>query len=571
VLTITTLGFDTLIMDMDTSLTLPKLVFFLLISLFCFTNLLSSSPLHAQEFADQKPDSPLEKNHKKYNLMQVSKFTIKRIGSSKGNTIDSEKINIIIEESLEEFKNGYDIDALTTLTDAITDFYRKEGYFLAQAFIPEQNIQNNEVIINVIEGHITDVIAENNILYSDETLTKTLQPALGLAAHKDTIESAMLHLNDYPGVKTNAIFSPGEELGTALITINTKEEKAYQGSINFDNFGNEFTGDYRLRGRLIANNLADLADRLQLDLLQTVSPANSTYWAVNYSVPILMNGLSTGIALSNNAYVVGDIFTDLDLDGSSQLIDIFGRYNFQRSRVTNLYTRFGLSLKSAESGGGGNQLETSDDLTVFYATIGFDGDDPLFVGRHSGELILSQGLTDNTNDDSLSPVTDGQFTKLNANYSHSLPLENNNNQFLIASMRMQYSNNILNSLEQLPLGGPYNVRAYSVSKYLVDSGFIFNFEWLIRTLPSEDLSWTKNVQLSSYFDFAFGTLNKNNENSRTLTDDGSSVSLKGLGFGIQLTPSIGYQLRFDLAFPLGKPEPTDDSGMQFLINLGYQF
>ena len=508
-----------------------------------------------------------------YNVpkMEVNDFIIEGVTENKKAGISNKDINKIVEDARLEASDAFDIDSLRNLTDEITDYYRKKGYFLAVAYIPEQTIKDGIVHIRVLEGTLAEVLPEGNSLYSDRRLKKPLKPYIGQPVNQKKIETAMLHLNDYPGVKATAIFSPGEELGSTNVTIQATDENSSDIFLGFDNFGNEFTGEYRLRGVYSSYNPTGIADKIDIGIIQTFSPTNSLYGFIQYAAPIWKNGLSTGFTYSNNAYSVGDVFEDLGIEGESSLIDLFGRYTFKRSRKYNLFSRFGVQLKEATSTGGGQDVETSDELTVVYGSFGFDGDDDFFQGQHAGEFIISQGIGQaeedmSSADVSIIPTTDDSFTKFNLNYTHSFPFENASNQYLFASIRSQFSSNALSSLEQLSLGGPHSVRAYSVSSFLVDTGAIINLEWVTRTLPSEKLDWTHNVQLSAFLDYATGSVN----GERDLTSEGQTVTLQGIGAGIRLNPAKGYQVRFDFTFPIGTPEPNDDTSFGFLLNLGYK-
>ena len=533
----------------------------------------------AAEKEEKKKYFENRKRQREFNYsaprLQINAFLLEGLGDQTESNNTRRDVEKIVADLHAGFSpDGYDIDALRTITDAITQYYRKKGYFLASAYIPEQTITDGLVTLQILLGTLANVIPENNTLYKKKQLIKPFKSYFGKPVNRKEIESAVLLINDYPGLEASAVFAPGEELGTTALTINTTKETPRESFLGFDNYGNEFTGRYRLRGSFIVNNLFGLADKLSFSTVQTFAPTNSTYGTVDFSLPIWKSGLRLGIAYSNNAYAVGDVFEDLGIAGTSSLIDLHGRYSIKRGRDSNIFTRFGLLSKSASSKGGGVGLETSDELTVFYTGIGFDGNDHFFGGRHFGELTINQGLIEKeeaVDVASFTPVTDGMFTKLNLNYTHSFPFEKANNQYLLLNTRMQFSGNVLSSLEQMPLGGPQSVRAYSVSKYQVDSGSVFNLEWVVRTMPSDELEWTKNVQLSAYIDYAMGTLNSSDQNNRTLFGNESSVTLKGIGGGIRLTPAAGYQLRFDLAIPIGKPEPNDDSSVRFLMNLGYVF
>ncbi len=60
-----------------------------------------------------------------------------------------------------------DLAGLRTLAARISDFYSRQGYFLAQAYLPAQDVSNGVVTIAVIEGRYGKVTLDNQSLVSD--------------------------------------------------------------------------------------------------------------------------------------------------------------------------------------------------------------------------------------------------------------------------------------------------------------------------------------------------------------------------------------------------------------------
>jgi hemolysin activation/secretion protein len=100
-------------------------------------------------------------------------------------------------------KRVYDIAA------AITARYRADGYFLASAYIPAQEIGNGGVRIAVVEGYIGQVQLGGDIPASSHILGLLKNRLLSLGPlNIRMLERQMLLLNDLPGTHFRAVLKP---------------------------------------------------------------------------------------------------------------------------------------------------------------------------------------------------------------------------------------------------------------------------------------------------------------------------------------------------------------------------
>src|SRR5215831_523174 len=94
---------------------------------------------------------------------------------------------------------GYSINQLQEVAGKVAAYYREHGYILAQAFVPAQQVVNGEVTVQVLEGNLAGVVVEGNKGYSADTLIRPFKSLVGAPLDKDSIESALLTLTNYPG------------------------------------------------------------------------------------------------------------------------------------------------------------------------------------------------------------------------------------------------------------------------------------------------------------------------------------------------------------------------------------
>ncbi len=152
---------------------------------------------------------------------------------------------------------------LRDLASKITDFYNRNGYFVAQAYVPPQDVKNGVVTIAVIEGRYGKVSLDNKTNVSDRVVNDVLDGLnSGDAVVSDPLERRLLIISDIPGLNVNSTLSPGEAVGTSDLTVHVTPGQRVDGSVEADNGGNPYTGVYRLGASVNFNEPLGIGDVL---------------------------------------------------------------------------------------------------------------------------------------------------------------------------------------------------------------------------------------------------------------------------------------------------------------------
>lgn len=510
--------------------------------------------------------------------LQVRGFRIKGVKSHDRSGINQASVEQLVRtKSLAlvkgEASQGFTVSMFDAINVAIGQFYREKGYFLARAYIPEQKIKEGIVEIIVVEGFVDQIVLSGNSLYSDEQLNELFSPLQGKAVLLENVENAVFIVNDYPGIKTNVLFGPGLQPGSAALVVNVDEE-ASKGYVTYDNFGSTFTGENRLRGNYQFYNLLGNADRIETNVILTLQPQNSLYYDAAYEQPLMDSRYLVGGRYGTNSFDVGGKLEDLNISGESTTMSGFMTLIISRERSARITSTVDLNLKSASSTAAG-VVQSEDKLTVLGISGNYAGTS--WSGSRAYQQIstkLSLGLADmlgsmdnkgsgmSGREGSNGDRAGGDFSKLNIDYLRVSRLT----EFQTLSLRLssQITSDILTSLEQFSLGGPDTVRAYPVSEYLADEALLFSAEWQADASPETPKSWLKKLQFSVFYDNASGTLND------PLTNDVETVSLSGLGFGIQIEPLEKFTAKLQYAIDLGDT-PSDNLSLPFYFSMHYDF
>ncbi len=480
----------------------------------------------------------------------------------------------------EQEQAGLGIDELQGIAAEVARYYRHHGLILAQAYIPPQTIRDGVVNLRVVEGRLGQVQVEKPQRYTVVQLTRPFAGLVGQPVAKQRVEEALLLLSDYPGLRSFGVFRPGNEPGTTNLVISVLEERRVEARLHADNYGSQYTGEYRTRADLIINNPFKAQDRLFAHISRTFQPDNGLYGGLGYERSAFGPRNTFGVSYLDNAYDMGGILEPFGLTGTTRMVDFYGRRQFARSHRWNSFgvlrfVRKSVTLDVAEG------RDTADELSVFSAEFGFDRRSVDGRSYQSGWLQFSQGLEGilgsmgGSNDPDTATANrrggsgeyaSSQFSKLSADYQYWYDIDQTHSLRLV--MRGQYSADLLTSIEQFSMGGPGSVRAYINAEYLADTGYSLSLEWLLRApgfaqWPAfAGKRWGEILQFVLFADTAQGWLND------PLASDRENVSLHGVGGGLRLYAGV-FSMRIEIATPVGDETASDGRDPQYFFEFNY--
>jgi len=366
---------------------------------------------------------------------------------------------------------------LRTLAARISDYYHVRGYFLAQAYLPQQSIENGAVTIAVVEGRYGKIGLQNNAHISDGIVAHRLvglEP--GDLVTNAPLERRLLLLSDLPGVRVGATLAPGTAAGTSDLQVNVEPGPRFSGDVEADNGGARSTGVYRFGGTLNVNNPLGFGGQLSLRLL--ASDGGLAYGRASYQAPV--GNATLGVAYAHLHYSLGREFEALDGSGTADIFSAYGSYPIVRSRRANLYALGNLDYKLLHDRIG--VLSSDSDKRVTAGTLGLAGDSRDDLGGGGSNNFAIGWTVGNLNIrsaperaiDAATARSAGTFNVVRASFAR---LQSIAGPFsLYAGARGQYAFNNLDSSEKMELGGAYGVRAYPEGEAFGDSGYIATVE-----------------------------------------------------------------------------------------------
>ena len=541
-------------------------------------------------------------------VIVVERFLLDGVSDQNYGAERRQRLESVIEQLRQERDGRFTIGQLQDVADRVTESSRGDGFIVSRAVIPAQEVTDGQVQVRLFEGILGAIHVEDNERYGDALVLHAFEDLIGSPVFSPSLEAAVLHTNDLPGLSTFGVFQPGQEVGTTDLVLKTTE-RSWEGSVGVDNFGTEFTGEYELRFDFTFNNPTGAGDAVDLILQQAYNPKLADYAYLGYRRPFFPGwkpGQEIGVGFSRNAFQVGGELSALNIDGVTEIVNGYYRSSLVRSRRRNLTAQFEFARKSAKVETSGQPF-SEDRLSLFSARIEFDAIDLLLGGginqgsatyTHGfGNFLASTQAKDTpglSRQDENGDAIGSGFDKFAFEVSRYQSLRPNH--ALILSLAGQYSDDMLVSLEQMSIGGPYSVRAYSQAEFLVDSGLFASVEYVLNApfiadKPAfQNRTWGQVLQVSAYLDHGAGWIN------RLPAGQEQSIELTGLGVGVQmfvpanvfagLLNMAGAKLldrewqfafpgdlsvRLDVATPLGKRDASNGENPQTYFNVVYSY
>lgn len=451
---------------------------------------------------------------------------------------------------------------LQEASNRITRYYRERGFFLTRAYLPQQDVSDGVVTIDVLEGRLGKVDLSNDSHTRDFVLKRpfrSLEPNQMLTA--DDLETPLLRLSDLPGIDVATTLVPGEEVGTSDLKVDVTQGPWVNGTVELDNYGNESIGEYRLGASLQVNSPLGLGDRFDIRALG--SDEEQVFFRAQYQMPVGPWATELGVAYSDMDYTLGGNFEELDATGNAQITTAFARQSLIRTRNANLNVQLQYDSKELEDKIGAFASNSDKESELYTLTVSGDWRDQLLGGGVTqaalsysrGELTINSYLDQVI--DSVTAQTAGDFERWTPSL---MRLQNlGGNWSLHAQIHGQFADKNLDSSEKFSLGGAYGVRAYAQGEASGDEGYIANLE----------VRYDLNSQWQVFALADHGEVDINKNTWEAVTDNERSLSGAGIGARFN-TPH--WSASATAAAPIGSEDINgDDDDVRLFARVVWKF
>lgn len=427
---------------------------------------------------------------------------------------------------------------LDQLADRITRFYRRNGYLVARAYVPTQDIVNGEVKIVLLEGRLDRVQSTNRVNLPTWLLSPINALEKGAPVRAHDLRDALQPLQDLPGVEVRSTLRPGATVGGTDLLVDVAPGKTMSGSADADNFGSPYTGTYRVGASLFFNNPLHLAD--QVGLRVQTGGGGFSYGRASYQLPVFSASTRIGLAWSRMQYRLGKEFKDLQARGSATVGSAYLSHALIRESNFSGTAQFQYDDTTLQDDVGVFGTEARKKLHAGTASISLESsDNTLNGGATSASLMVGSGTLkldpESAAIDAAGANSEGSFGRINISVSRKQWLGAETG--VLLSYTGQWSNKNLDSSQKMSASGIYGVRAYREGELSGDRAHLISTELFWQAADALRLQW--------FYDYA-----RVRPNARPWTTGQDDLNASGAGVGASYTRSF-LQGRLALARGLG--------------------
>jgi hemolysin activation/secretion protein len=444
---------------------------------------------------------------------------------------------------------------LFNLRSQITQLYLDSGYITSGAFIPNGQIFDDTVQIQVIEGSLETIQINGLSRLSEGYVSARIADDIPL--NQQQLQESLQLLQLDPNIQAvNAELTAGSQPGQSLLVLDVVEHPPFTLSISTDNHRSPSVGATGINLSSSYRNLFGIGDVVYA--AYGLSEGVDLY-DVGLSVPFNAADGTFNLRYSNSdSRIVEDTFTDIGIRSDTQTLSAGIRQPIFRTPSEEFALGLDFDRRSSQSYILGDVpfsfSEGPDDGFSSVSAIRFSqewtqrNDNRVLAARSQFSLGLNAfGATRNDTE------PDGQFLSWLGQFQW---VEQVSPRLLsLVKINAQLTPDALLSLERFSLGGVSTVRGYPQNSLVTDNALNASAE--LRIPLTRDLT---TLQIAPFIDTGLGWNNT-----------GKSVNnfLLGTGIGLrwQATPDLFF--RADYGIPLlnagDRGNSLQDNGLYFSL------
>jgi len=427
-----------------------------------------------------------------------------------------------------------DVDAAA---EEVAKLYRSRGYPLAAVALSGP-IAGGVARLQVYEGRLGEVRIEGAERYQPESLryaTASLPKGKPLTGAE--VESALLVLDDQPGLEVQAQALPAKEPGVSDLVVKATESP-YEFGVKIDHDGVESVGRDRYGARLLINSINGWGDQLAIEVFNADMGA-SNYGRLDYTVPI-DNRITAGVSYALGRFVgKADGIASLGYEGDTSELRSWVSIASNRTYSASREWRFSFERLEGQSTSGFGAVAVEDAAIYSYGVGLYDSSWNADGTGWTRSFEFDTNFEDNA-DGTDTGANLGQFR-----IAGTLLRPLGGWQMLLKG-RAVGSLDPASPLKQFRIGGPHSVRAYDYSQEVGDGGFEGTVELLA---PLGNAEGVRN-QWAFFVDVGYAAFSERPGVSSV------EAAIAGAGMGWHAS-APGFSFALDYAYPIGDHAAAD--------------
>ena len=157
----------------------------------------------------------------------------------------------VLHEITAEYRNReLSLEDMTSVAELVTIAYQEKGYLLAQAYVPEQEIEDGILKIAISEGDVGDVKITGQKYYDERVIRRNfLEQLRHGVVREELLEKGLLLSKELPSAETRIVLEQGEEQGRCLWNAHGSKDVHGGGIACSESTGGQGDGAYGVDDR----------------------------------------------------------------------------------------------------------------------------------------------------------------------------------------------------------------------------------------------------------------------------------------------------------------------------------
>lgn len=456
---------------------------------------------------------------------------------------------------------------------ALQQAYRQRGYSGILVQLPEQELAQGVVRVQVIEPRIGRVSVQGNQVFSTANIRASL-PALreGTQPNIRDISASLKVANTNPAKQLTLALQGAEQPDAVDAVISVTEDKPWRIGLNADNTGSTETGRTRLGVLYQHANLWDLDHVMTLQYTTSAEkPSKVSVFGVGYHVPLYALGDSMDFFASHSNVDSGTLTAGvLDLQVSGKGTVFGGRYNHNLPLWGDLSSTliYGVDWRAYKNDIDLGGFQLGDDVTVHPLSLSYSGQLSLPSALLGLQLTGLQNIPGGANGQ------DADFSRQRAGASASYRVLRygvgyNRQMEGDWQLRLQFNGQATRAAlvpgEQFGAGGAGSVRGFREREVAGDQGQFASAEIQSPNWCPATAAIPVQCRALAFVDAAHVSRN----NALPGEEQRTSISSAGLGLRFALDRRASLQVDYGRVLDGGSTRAAGDSRVHVALTLSY--
>lgn len=441
---------------------------------------------------------------------------------------------------------GQDFGTIQRAVDALEAAYHARGYTMVLVVLPEQELAQGAVRLDVIEPVVGKVLVKGNRYASPGNVRRAL-PALreGATPNLQQLGASLNLANENPARRMEVQLAAGSLERDVDAVVTVADQRPWSASVNIDNTGTAESGKTHAGVVLQNANLWGLDHVASLQYTTALEhPDKVAIYGAGYHVPLYALGDSLDFFASysnvDSGNVTAGIF-DLAVSGRGTMAGARYTKNFAKQGNYDGKLVFGIDHKAYRNSLQLAGVELGGDVTVHPLSAAWIGAWRLEQGETSASVTLVRNIPggDHSRQDDITAQRAGAkagYTALRGSAMVSQVLPGDWQWRFLANG--QYTPDALIPGEQFGLGGASSVRGFTEREVANDTGVNLNLE-LYTPSWCGAASW--QCRALAFYDT--GAVRRNH----ALPGEVDSTTIGSVGLGLRVLASRYANLQLDYA------------------------